>query len=102
VLSPRFRKQSNALSDLGRASGSEVVLILNFGLLVAGFLIMVYAFTMFRKYANYTSIGILTSVFMIKLLATFDQVCGFFHYVVPVPQFVILSITSVVYAIERK
>jgi hypothetical membrane protein len=102
VLSPWFSWESNALSDLGHAVKSEVASIFNFGLLLSGFLLMVYAVTAFRKHAKYTSICLLISAFMIQLLATFDEVYGFLHYAVSVPHFMMLSITSIVYAIEKK
>ena len=101
VLSPWFSWESNALSDLGHAVRSEVASIFNFGLLLAGFLLMVYAVTAFRKHAKYTSICLLTSAFMIQLLATFDEVYGFLHYAVSVPHFMMLSVTSIVYTIEK-
>ena len=41
VLSPWFSWESNALSDLGHAFRSEVASIFNFGLLLAGFLMMI-------------------------------------------------------------
>lgn len=102
VLSPWFSWESNALSDLGHAVRSEVASIFNFGLLLAGFLMMVYAVTAFREHAKYASICLLISAFMIQLLATFNEVYGFLHYAVSVPHFIMLSITSIVYSIERK
>jgi hypothetical membrane protein len=101
VLSPWFSWESNALSDLGHVN-SEVASIFNFGLLLAGFLMMVYAVTAFRKHAKYASICLLISAFMIQLLATFNEVYGSLHYAISVPHFIMLSITSIVYAIERK
>ena len=102
MLSPWFSWENNALSDLGHAVKSEVASIFNLGLLLAGFLIMVYAVTVFRKHAKYSSICLLTSAFLIQLLATFDEVYGFLHYALSVPHFILLSITSIVYAIEKK
>ncbi len=102
LLSPWFNWESDALSDLGHAVRSEVASVFNFGLLLAGFLLVVYAVTVFRKHAKYTSIGLLISAFMIQLLATFDEVYGSLHYIVSVPHSAMLSITSVMYAAERK
>jgi hypothetical membrane protein len=102
VLSPSFNWENDALSDLGHAVRSEVASIFNFGLLLAGFLLIVYAVTVFRKHAKYTSIGLLISAFMIQLLATFDEVYGSLHYVISVPHSAMLSITSIMYAAERK
>ncbi len=102
VLSPWFGWQSNALSDLGHSIKSDVAPLFNFGLLFAGFLLMVYASTVFKKHAKYSSICLLISAFLIQLLATFNIVYGSLHYAVAIPHFIMLSITSIVYAIERR
>jgi hypothetical membrane protein len=41
VLSPWFSWWSNALSDLGHSVDSDVALLYNFGLLLAGFFMMI-------------------------------------------------------------
>jgi len=57
VLSPWFSWWSNALSDLGRSAAtdvapkSEVAPLFNFGLLLSGFLTILYAITSFRNHA---------------------------------------------------
>ena len=102
ALSPWFRWESNALSDLGHAVKSGVAPIFNFGLLLTGFLTVVYALTALRGYARWTSYGFVTSAFMLQLVATFDEVYGLLHFVVSVLFFVSLILTSILYAIERK
>lgn len=102
VLSPWFSWESNALSDLGHAVNSDVASIFNFSLLLAGFLLMIYAATVFRKHAKYSSFCLLVSTFLVQLLAAFNEVYGSLHYAVAVPHFVMLSLTSIVYTVEKR
>ena len=102
VLSPWFSWESNALSDLGHAANSNVASIFNFGLLLAGFFLMIYAATVFKKHAKYSSVCLLVSTFFVQLLATFNEVYGSLHYAVAVPHFVMLSVTSIAYTIEKR
>jgi hypothetical membrane protein len=102
VLSPRFSWESNALSDLGDAVNSDAASIFNLGLLLAGFLMMVYALTVFKKHAKYSSFCLLVSTFFVQLLAVFNEVYGSLHYAVAVPHFVMLSVTSIVYTVEKR
>jgi len=102
VLSPWFNWESNALSDLGHAVTSDVASIFNLGLLLAGFLMMIYALTVFKKHAKYSSFCLLVSTFLVQLLAMFNEVYGSLHYAVAVPHFVMLSLTSIVYTVERR
>jgi hypothetical membrane protein len=102
VLSPWFSWESDALSDLGRAVTSDAAPIFNLGLLLAGFLMMVYALTVFQKHAKYSSFCLLVSTFLVQLLAVFNEVYGSLHYVVAVPHFVMLSLTSIVYTVEKR
>jgi len=102
VLSPWFSWESNALSDLGHAVRSDVAPIFNLGLLLASFLLMVYAATVFKEHAKYSSVCLLFSTFLIQLLAAFNEVYGSLHYAVAVPHFVMLSLTSIVYTVEKR
>jgi hypothetical membrane protein len=102
VLSPWFNWETNALSDLGHSINSEVAPLFNLGLLLAGFLLTIYALTAFKKHAKYSSYCLLVSTFFIQLLATFNEAYGSLHYTVVVPHFAILSITSIVYTLEKK
>ncbi len=102
LLSPSFSWESNALSDLGHAVTSDAASIFNLGLLLAGFLMMVYALTVFQKHAKYSSFCLLISTFLVQLLAVFNEVYGSLHYVVAVPHFVMLSLTSIVYTVEKR
>jgi hypothetical membrane protein len=102
VLSPWFSWESNALSDLGDAVNSDAAAIFNLGLLLAGFLLMIYALTVFKKHAKYSSFCLLVSTFLVQLLAVFNEVYGSLHYAVAVPHFVMLSLTSIVYTVEKR
>jgi hypothetical membrane protein len=102
ALSPWFSWKRNALSDLGHAVKSGVAPIFNFGLLLTGFLFMIYAFTALRDYARWTSYSLVISAFMLQLVATFDEVYGLLHFVVSILFFVSLGSTTIVYAVERK
>jgi hypothetical membrane protein len=102
LISPWFSWESNALSDLGHAVTSDAASIFNLGLLLAGFLLMVYALTVFQKHAKYSSFCLLVSTFFVQLLAAFNEVYGSLHYVVAVPHFVMLSLTSIVYTVEKR
>jgi len=102
ALSPWFSWERNALSDLGHAIKSEVAPIFNFGLLLTGFLVMIYALMVFRGYARWTSYGMVTSTFMLQLVAVFDEAYGLLHFVASVLFFVSLGLTSILYAIEKR
>ncbi|PVX26489.1 MAG: hypothetical protein CW691_01365 [Candidatus Bathyarchaeum sp.] len=102
VLSPWFSWETNALSDLGHAANSEAASVFNLGLLLAGFLLMVYSLTAFKKHAKYSSTFLLVSTFFVQLLAAFNEAYGSLHYTVAVPHFLMLSATSIIYSYEKK
>jgi hypothetical membrane protein len=101
-FSPWFDWNTNALSDLGNPSTSKVALEFNLGLMIAGFFIMIYAMTIFKKYAKYTSYCLLGSSFFVQMLASFNIGYGSLHYAVALPHFLLLSISSIVYSIETR
>lgn len=100
--SPWFSWENNALSDLGHAIKSEAAPIFNLGLLLAGFLIAIYAVTIFRNHAKYTSLSLMASAFSLQLVATFNEVYVSLHNVVSVLFFISMGITSLGYAIEKR
>jgi len=108
VLSPWFSWGSNALSDLGRsatadwAPKSEVAPLFNFGLLLCGFLMILYSITCFRKYAKYTSYVLVIVGLSLQLVATFDEVYGAIHFLVSVLFFAALGLASLSYGVEKK
>jgi len=102
AFSPWFSWKRNALSDLGHSVKSGVAPIYNFGLLLTGFLAMIYAVTALRNYARWTSYSLLISAFMLQLVAAFDEVYGLLHSVVSILFFISLGSTTIVYAVERK
>lgn len=101
VLSPWFSWGSNALSDLGH-SGRDVAPLFNFGLLLSGFCIILYAVTCFSKYAKYTSYMLIAAGLALQLVATFDEVYGSLHFLVSVLFFAALGFSSLTYVVEKK
>jgi hypothetical membrane protein len=102
VLSPWFSWGSNALSDLGHSVKSEVAPLFNFGLLLCGFLLILYSVICFRKHAKYTSYVLVIVGLTLQLVATFDEVYGSLHFLVSVLFFAALGFASVSYAAEKK
>ncbi len=102
AFSPWFRWERHALSDLGHAMRSDVAAIFNLGLLLTGLLILIYAVTVFRKHAPYTSFFLATVGFSLQLVATYDEVYGPLHTVVSILFFASLGFASLVYAAETK
>ncbi len=102
LLSPWFDWKQNALSDLGHAITSKVSPIFNFGLLLTGFLTIIFVVTIFKKHAKYASICLIISSILLQLVATFDEVYGLLHHNLSVLFFISIGITSTVYAFERK
>jgi hypothetical membrane protein len=102
ILSPWFSWQSNALSDLGHSVKSEVAPIFNFGLLLTGFLIIIYSVTVFKKHAKYTNLCLVVSAIILQLVATFDEVYGSLHTFMAILFFLSIWITSLTNAIEKK
>ena len=101
VLSPWFSWGSSALSHLGH-SARDVAPLFNFGLLLCGFLIILYSITSFRNHAKYTSYALIIAGLMLQLIATFDEVYGALHLLVSVLFFVALGFASMTYNIEKK
>lgn len=102
MFSPWFSWQRNALSDLGHSVKSGVAPIFNLGLILTGFLIMMYTVTVFKKHAKYTSVCLIASAIILQLVATFDEVYGSLHGVVAVLFFISIWVTSVVNAVEKR
>ena len=102
VLSPWFSWQKNALSDLGNASKSGVAPIFNFGLLLAGFLLALYAVKSMNKYAKRTSYSVLVSAFALQLVAAFNEAYGQLHLIVSYLFFISIASVVILYAVERK
>lgn len=101
MLSPWFNWGINALSDLGHANRS-VAPLYNFGLLIAGFFIIIYSITTFRNHAKYSSYCLLISALLLQFVAAFDEVYGYLHFLVSVLLFVSFGFASIVYFLERK
>jgi hypothetical membrane protein len=102
ALSPWFSWERDALSDLGHAVRSGVAPIFNFGLLLTGFFLTIYAVKVLKGYARWTCHSLVISAFTLQLVAVFDKVYGLLHLVVSILFFVSLGVTSLLYAVERK
>jgi len=55
-----------------------------------------------KGYARWTCYTLLTPAFALQLVAVFDEVCGLLHLIVSVLFFILLGLTSLLYAAERK
>jgi len=102
ALSPWFSWERDALSDLGHAVESGVAPIFNFGLLLTGFFLTIYAVKVLKVPARWTGYSLVLSAFTLQSIAVFDEVYGLLHLVVSILFFVSLGVTSLFYAVERK
>jgi len=102
ALSPWFSWETNALSDLGHAVKSGVAPIFNFGLLLTGFFLVIYAVKVLKEYARWTGYSLVISAFSLQLVAVFNEVYDSLHFVVSILFFLSLGITSLLYAVERQ
>jgi len=97
-----FRWSKHALSDLGHALRSESALYYNFGLAAAGLLIAIYAVASLMSRAKYSGLCLAASAFSLQLVAVFDEIYGRTHMLVSVIFFVLLLLSSLIYAIEKR
>ena len=102
ILSPWFSWESNALSDLGHSARSGVAPLFNFGLILTGFLTIFYSITCFKNHAKFTSYFLVLTGLTLQLVATFDEIYDFIHFLVSVLFFLSLTFTSLSYFIEKK
>jgi len=102
VLSPWFNWGTDALSDLGHSGNSAVAPLFNFGLLLSGFLIIVFAVKSFGTYAKYTSYFLILVGLALQLVSTFDEVYKPLHFQVSVLFFASLGFVSISYFIEKR
>jgi len=102
LLSPWFRWETNALSDLGHSVNSGVAPIYNGGLLLTGNLLVLYSVGALSRHAKRTSYFLTISAFALQLLATFDEVYGLPHLLASVFFFVSLIPAQLSYALEKR
>lgn len=102
IFSPWFSWWNNALSDLGHSVRREAAPWFNFGLLLSGFIIILYPIMVLRNHAKYTSYFLIIAGFSLQLIATFDEVYGSLHFLVSVLFFAALGLASTSYIIEKK
>jgi len=99
---PWFRWSKHALSDLGHALRSESAVYYNLGLAAAGLLIAIYAVTSLISHAKYSGLCLAASAFSLQLVAVFDEIYGRTHMLVSVAFFVLLLLSSLIYAVEKR
>jgi hypothetical membrane protein len=102
AASPWFSWNTNAISDLGHSLKSEVSPILNSGLLITGLMLLLYAFSILKREAKWSSCFLMLAGFGLQLVATFNEVYETIHLVVSIYFFVTLTIATVLYAFERR
>ena len=74
----------------------------NFGLLLSGFLIVVFSVTSFRNHAKYTSYSLILVGLSLQMVATFDEIYKPLHFQVSVLFFLALGFASISYFIEKR
>ncbi len=102
LLSPWFRWERNALSDLGHSMNSSVAPIFNGGLLLTGFVLLLYSVCALSKHAKWTGYFLAVCALSLQLVAAFDEVYGRLHFLVSVFFFVSLIPASLSYALEKR
>ncbi len=101
-FSPWFRWDSNALSDLGHCVKSDVAVTYNFGLILSGFLLQVYGFTVMGRHARFTGYCVVVSAFFLQLVGAFDEIYGFTHYLFSILLFVSMGFSTLAYGLEKR
>ncbi len=102
ALSPWFRWEVNALSDLGHSLKSPVAPLFNVGLITGGLLMILYSILyMARKYPH-TSKLMAASGYFLMLVGTFDEVYGKLHFLVSLLFFLGIAISAIIYSYEEK
>ena len=102
LLSPWFDPFSNALSDLGHATKSEVAPLFNFGLACGGFLATIASIKYLIRRNEILGLNVACSGFLLTLIGVFDEVYGFLHFFVSVAFFLSLLAFLVAYWIYYK
>jgi len=102
LLSPWFRWEANALSDLGHATGSRAAWIYNLGLVTGGILLIIYSLNYSSRNFPITSKVMVLTGYSLVLVGTFDEVYRGLHYIVSVLFFLLLAIAALSYSYESK
>ncbi len=101
-LSGWFNLYNNALSDLGHAVRSNVAPVFNLGLSLGGLLLVVTSVEcVSRRYKVLQYVGVLTG-YSLTLVAVFDEVYGWLHFIVSVTFFLSLATMLITYMIVFK
>lgn len=101
TLSPWFRWEANALSDLGHSLRSPVAPIFNAGLVTGGLLLILYSIQYMSRRYPHTSKLIVASGYFLILIGTFDEVYGWLHFIVSLLFFLGIAIAAIIYGYEE-
>ncbi len=98
AISPWFNIFDNALSDLGHATRSAAAPVFNFGLASGGFLAALISAKYVIEEDGASGTALILAGFFLVLIAVFDEIYGFLHFVVSVAFFIMLAIFLIIYA----
>jgi len=92
LLSGWFNIWSNALSDLGHATESNVAPLFNFGLAFSGYMLGLLSFKYMIRYNNVKSYLLAVMGFLLLLISVYDEVYGKLHFIVSIAFFTSLIV----------
>ncbi|MEM4717284.1 MAG: DUF998 domain-containing protein [Desulfurococcaceae archaeon] len=95
-----FNLFENALSDLGHALNSDVAWIFNLGLASGGFLIVCFSAMFVREFDIGISMTLMIMGYFLTLIAVFDEIYGFIHFIVSAVFFITLLFFILVYTMK--
>ncbi|RLF19402.1 MAG: hypothetical protein DRZ82_05870 [Thermoprotei archaeon] len=102
IRAPWFSILDNALSDLGHAKRSNVAPLFNFGLSLGGFLVGLVSTYYVSRISKALSITLSLTGYSLILVAVFDEVYGYLHFMVSVLFFMSLAASLIAYAIVKR
>ena len=102
IKAPWFSILNNALSDLGHARKSNVAPLFNLGLSLGGFLIGSVSTYFISKISKVLSIVLSFTGYSLILVAVFDEIYGYLHFIVSVSFFMSLAASLIAYAIVKR
>ncbi len=102
ALSPWFSWGSNALSDLGHATRSDVAVYYNLGLFLGGFFLIAYGLLGLRTKKPWTAVSLIIAGLALQAVGVFDEVYGDPHSWASVAIFLMLWVTMAVYTWEGR
>ncbi len=101
ALSPWFRWEVNALSDLGNSVRSPVAPLFNLGLSTGGLLLVLHCILYMASRYPITSKLMALSGYFLLLIGTFDEVYGSIHFFVSLLFFLGIALAAITYSYEE-